>query len=553
MDSVKKISSIDELLDALRCNRNIIVYGYKLYGEELLEFLMNNYYNIRPSSYSGKIRCFATSFDSYESRKGYAEVKGLSVKVISELQDYAESDLVIVATKEEQHSAMLETLMKYGFKNIVAITDICFYELQSVNRLVSGQARLEVMNYSLCHQNKLSSLRRKVANGHKVKVLFMTQRNTMFGCNSIYNIMEQSALFEPCVLVFSKRDKLDEKWKVEVEEDFQKFKEQGYRVVSAYDEYGYPVDLDMYEPDIVFFDCPNLHATSGMSHIRNDRINWKYLTCYMPYGCLMANSFYYHYENINIRQAWKCFFDTKESYKKAISEAEFNASNAVLAGYPKLDDYKIDRKLNIPAKIDNGKKIVIYSPHWTIECNNRYSTFHKYYKYFLELVKSMPDVNFVFKPHPQLGHRIKLMEEANQKIGISYEEYQEYIKEWAQLPNGYYCNDGDYIDLFKASSCMITDCGSFIGEYLLSENPCIYLLNPDNKEQMQGYTKTAKQILEQYYLCNSLEDIKKYVQRVIVDGTDDKKGNRLKIANDEFVNIGNAGEFICRYLEEQLR
>lgn len=551
--NVFEISSINDLLEVISGGRKIIIYGYKLYGQELLEFIMNNYSNIRPSSYSGIVRCFATTFDTYESNIGFGEVKGIPIKVISELIDYAESDLVIIAVRESYHESVIETLTKYGFKNVALMTKVGFNEIKNTNCQVSGQLRLEVMNYSLSHQNKLRALKKKVANGKKVKVLFMTQRHTMFGCNSIYNIMEQSDLFEPCVLVFSKRDKLDKNWKAEVEEDFQKFKEQGYKVVSAYDEYGYPVDLDMYEPDIVFFDCPNLHATSGMSHIRNDRINWKYLTCYIPYGCLMANSFYYHYENINIRQAWKYFVDTRESYKKIVSEAEFNASNAVLAGYPKLDDYKIDRKLNIPAKIDNGKKIVIYAPHWTIECNNRYSTFHKYYEYFLELVKSMPDVNFVFKPHPQLGHRIKLMEEANQKIGISYEEYQEYIKEWSQLPNGYYCNDGDYIDLFKASSCMITDCGSFIGEYLLSEKPCIYLLNPDNKEQMQGYTKTAKKILEQYYLCNSLEDIKKYVQWVIVDDNDDKKEDRLKIANEEFVNIGNSGEFICRYLEEQLR
>ena len=167
--------------------------------------------------------------------------------------------------------------------------------------------------------------------------------------------MEKSSVFAPQILVFSKRDRLYENWQDEVKEDVLHFQENGYNVVSAYDELGYLVDLDTYKPDILFFDGPNLHATAGMSYLRNDILNWKYLTCYVPYGCLMAESFYYHFENINIREAWIYFIDSRCSYRRNYSEASFNANNMVLSGYPKLDDYFEEKsRLDVPEKICNG-------------------------------------------------------------------------------------------------------------------------------------------------------------------------------------------------------
>lgn len=547
------MSSIDDFLSVIKSENNIIIYGYKEIGECILDFLMNNYYNIRPSNFSGNIRSFTTSFDTYEVRKGLKEVKGIPIYPISELLEYAKSDLVIVAVRESQQNMIVENLWKYGFEKVALVSKELFTYLRMENQQISGELRLEVMNYSLCHQNKLKRLREKVANGKQVNVLFMTQRSSMFGCKSIYRIMENHKLFNPYILVFSKRDKLYENWQQEVEEDKQYFKNNNFRVLSAYDDYGYLVDLDSYEPDILFFDCPNLHAIAGMSHLRNDILNWKYLTCYVPYGCLMADSFYYHFENINIREAWRYFVDTKYSYKRSVSQTAFNANNPVLAGYPKMDDYFEEKDHNnIPHKIDNGKKIVIYAPHWTIQCNNNWSTFHKYYKYFYDLAKQNPHINFVFKPHPQLGHRIGLMENAGVQGMITSSEYKKYVEQWDALPNGMCYNEGDYIDLFKMSSCLITDCGSFIGEYLPSGHPCIYLINAEKDDPMKGYSEIAQDILSTYYLCKNINDVESSIRECIFEENDPKANMRKEILEREFVNVGKAGEFIVNYLEQYL-
>ena len=170
-------------------------------------------------------------------------------------------------------------------------------------------------------------------------------------------------------------------------------------------------------------------------------------------------------------------------------------------------------------------------------------TFDFYHKYFFNLFKENPDINFVFKPHPDLKYRI-----LESKI-MDIEYYENYIKEWDNSNNGIYINDGEYIDLFKKSTCLITDSGSFIAEYLPSENPCIYLINP-NKENLieKAFNDFSKQIINSYYLCYNEQDINKYFNEVIINGNDYMKDKRLKTIENSFINIGSAGKTITDYL-----
>ena len=126
------------------------------------------------------------------------------------------------------------------------------------------------------------------------------------------------------------------------------------------------------------------------------------------------------------------------------------------------------------------------------------------------------------------------------------------MKEWDQLPNGEVVDQGDYIELFEKSSCMITDCGSFIGEYFPSGKPCIYLFNPRKEHQRDVYTPLAQKILDTYYIANSQDELDKYVLEVIKNGNDIKAQARNKAVSEEFPDIGHAGRTIVKYLEDVL-
>ena len=99
---------------------------------------------------------------------------------------------------------------------------------------------------------------------------------------------------------------------------------------------------------------------------------------------------------------------------------------------------------------------------------------------------------------------------------------------------------------------MITDCGSFIGEYLPSLNPCIYIFNPRKKHQWDAYTPLAKKILNTYYIANDVCELEQYFQDVVVNDNDIKKESRINLKQAQYGNIGHAAQYICDYLEREL-
>ena len=94
----------------------------------------------------------------------------------------------------------------------------------------------------------------------------------------------------------------------------------------------------------------------------------------------------------------------------------------------------------------------------------------------LELAKAHKELNWVFRPHPLLYNF------AITSGFMRQQDIDRYYDEWKSFAE--YSVGGDYIDLFKRSYAMITDCGSFLTEYFVSENPVIHLvseqLNPNN-------------------------------------------------------------------------
>ena len=86
---------------------------------------------------------------------------------------------------------------------------------------------------------------------------------------------------------------------------------------------------------------------------------------------------------------------------------------------------------------------------------------------------------------------------------------------------------------------MITDCGSFLTEYFVSENPVIHLvseyLNPNS---------TIKEIDETYYTAHNTDELIKYFHQVILDKNDYKKEERIKLSEKLKLKNSNSAERI---------
>jgi len=233
--------------------------------------------------------------------------------------------------------------------------------------------------------------------------------------------------------------------------------------------------------------------------------------------------------------------------------------NAVNLGYPKLDEYaKQLSDVVIPDKlIANNKPYVIYAPHWSIvKSHAKVGTFNLYYKKFFELMNANPGINFVLKPHPHLPVAIRRANKADEDIGITYKEYNTFCEDWNNAPNGLFYQDDEFIDLFRGASCLITDCISFISEWLPTEKPCIFMINPATysyRKYFKRFLQCGQEALRTYYGTDSWPKIKTAFYKIMIDGIDEKKEARIALVKQEFHNLGNSGNSIVTYIENKLR
>ncbi len=421
------------------------------------------------------------------------------------------------------------------------------YDARTNAKSLTGENNSSLVNFQILNRLKLYELKNKIKNNKKIRVCFLLDAIAKFSNKTVYDHMLKSELFEPFIVLYNTYEHqfdIDSHWEDYVKE-YETIKDK-YTVYPGYDEKRNYIPIETYRPDIIFISCPYL-STYNLN-LSNQYLNINFLVCYLDYGLNTINNYDYHYNNQYINTTWKFFVATREDYKEIMKHSKQYGLNTYLSGYPKLDAYaKPAEECRLPEKIDNKKPTIIYAPHWTIDYfwePSDLGTFDIYGKFFLDLVKKYPEFNFVYKPHPSLEYTL-----STKKI-MSNEEYKNYIKEWNEQENGLYVNNGEYIDLFRKSDLLITDSGSFIGEWLPSGNPCMYLVNPKRNpaRYMDGFSTMGRKILEKYYLCRNQEDIENNFKMLMFDKLDSKKDERIKIKDEIFINIGCAGQKIVDYL-----
>lgn len=406
-------------------------------------------------------------------------------------------------------------------------------------------------------------LKAKVRRGEKVRVAFVVDRIASFKTGTLYRAMERSDIFEPFVLlysIFEHRLGNDKEW-----ENYRKAREaltqSGYQVCCGYDENRQFIDPDFFSPDIVvisalYYDLHNFCYTST-------DFNLKYLVCAFNYGfSLYRQNYNYYFNNPAMTLAWIHFLESRFDYHEQRHYSRDYGANSIFLGAPFLDYYGQNPSgggHSLP-QFDNGNPIVIYAPHWSWRLSEETAsgkkqggpglgTFNLYYDHFLELVTSTPDVNFIFRPHPSLAYNLEM-------TGImSPEDYQTYLEKLNSLPNSCVYEGGEYIELFKKSSLLITDSASFLVEYLPSGHPCICMMPPgeDSEHFLEAFSLLGRNVLSAYYLCSGWEKLLRIFKKLIYRHWDPLKDARHKLIDQIFVNLGNAGIKIEQYLQKKLQ
>lgn len=399
-------------------------------------------------------------------------------------------------------------------------------------------------------------LREKVRYGEKVKIIFVVVEKSKFNFASVYHAMAENPLFEPMLFV------VDGYQDVRLIEDnvmynyYLELKKDGFNVIWGYDEFNNPKDIQDYHPDIIFYNTPSFsrYVNNYMNYVGlPSRTMASYLTCYIPYGMHVANESEYHFENDDIIPSWLHFIDTRQAFDYcAHNTFTTNGANAVLSGYPMLDEYAKPRKPFGGLKLPENP-VVVYAPHWSIETWHNTSTFHIHAAKIMELLIANPTVNFVFKPHPLLAHEIRNRENRRDRTSVTYADYQRYCDNWRNSPNGIILEDSSFINLFKNADCLITDCYTFITVWLPTDKPCIFLMNPKGpKNPYRYYYDFIKPVIDSYYTVHTDNELHDAFNNVFVVGNDEKAAQRKKVKEQLIYNLGHAGKFIANYIEREI-
>lgn len=378
--------------------------------------------------------------------------------------------------------------------------------------------------------NKILKKLRQKAKTQKIRVMFYVTETTKWNLQLLYDAMRESSIFEPFVVV-STRPKYYSEEKYKYNLDF--FKKRCDNVKIGYDVLSNKsIDLRSFYPDIIFYQQP-----WDLCSFNDQKIQYTRqfaLTCYCPYPIseapetLTTNIRWFH------SSLWKHFIFNEEIAKQYNKTFGYKKShNLVITGHPKLDVYK-----DININNHTSKNYVIYAPHHAYSFSpHKYATWDWNGHFILSYAKKHPEVNWLFKPHPDF----KLATWFNAKL-TTKEEIEEYCDEWKKI--AHYYDDGDYFSLFNDSKCLITDCGSWLTEYLPSKKPVIHL----RSKIATGYSDTNNKIMPYYYQAWNLEELEKHLDNVVLNNLDPMLEKRLELIKELKLDKYDATQNIINHL-----
>lgn len=333
----------------------------------------------------------------------------------------------------------------------------------------------------------------------------------------LYAAMVRSRQFEPFVIAFLRTDVVSEKTPKDIVDLLDEM-DVNFEFVEP--DHGFYKPLSTFEPDLVFY---TLGSAAYPTAYQIEFVSQFCLTSYLSYGFLMVNELEYQFGQSFHHAAWRIFASTAREQVEYVARSRRLTCNVITTGYTKFDSYPKENP-EPPSKPN-----IIWAPHWTIGLvypQLNLGCFAELCMPMLDFMRNRTDIDFVFKPHPNLRYACEKTTFMNETA------YNAYLDMLRGLPNVEVALDGNNIDRFLKSSAMITDSVSFLAEYIPSRRPLLFLERPDRAR----FSDAGERILAAHYRGYGLEVIETFVADVITKN-DPMLKIRQKIRVDE-LNLG---------------
>lgn len=375
-----------------------------------------------------------------------------------------------------------------------------------------GFRRFQLKNKIFYYKRKYPEILNRIKRKDRINVAFFVMNLGMWKSEELFKLLLADKNFSPFVMSFLyPKDPLE--YRIQTQESIQKYcLEKNYPYFNCYNfEKREWLDVESLSPDVVFYTQP---YNNGYDNYKIEKLWKQCIFCYIPY-CYQMERFSFFHNHLLQNIAWKMFYPTEFHLKLAQHNAYNKGENVVVCGYPLAEQLICNERENWTGwkQKDHAIKRVIWAPHHTIreEDNLNYSN-------FLELADAMIDIakeydgriQFAFKPHP------RLMNKLFNAPGWGEEKTKKYYSYWSDMPNTVYV-EGDYINLFRSSDALIHDCSSFMGEYLYTQRPLMFIAKKGCEEMMNDF---GRECFKQHYKGTSINDIRTFIENVVIEGKD---------------------------------
>jgi O-antigen/teichoic acid export membrane protein len=388
-------------------------------------------------------------------------------------------------------------------------------------------------------KNVLKILKKKVSEKKKIRTGFFVMFDSMFPLEPLFCLMQSDEMFEPFIVVIPNISYETENMFDQMNKTYNNLSKKYSDVKRACNGKREFINFSGL-CDIACFSTPYDYSTHKYYRISYlSRFN--VLTLYATYGYVVSNWFAGMYKYRSFSCLWKYFPENSFVVNELKTKSNIPANALVCLGYVKMD-----RLAQFEIRKRNRKKIIIASHHTMIADDIQFSTFLRFSGFFLELPKKYPGIDFVFRPHPLL--KIRLVSDSV----WSKEQTDNYFEKLRAIPNAEYQEGGDYFDTFVNSDAMIHDCGSFMAEYLYTDNPACFLLK-DDVQNRKNYNAFARECIAHHYHAYTEAGIMRFIDEVVVKGIDSMRQKRLSFADEKIrIHYPNVTGSILGYIKGEL-
>lgn|GEM_PF-1052037 len=389
---------------------------------------------------------------------------------------------------------------------------------------------------------KAKEIKKKYRKEKKIKVAFIVVFKSVFTMAPVFEKMSDDPVFDPYIIVAPDVSDTMRYQKSTYRDTYSGLKElYGDRVIGGFEEKNETYYELKDEYPVVLFMNPYASLVHPYHHI-DYFADKNVLTMYASYGFGALNFWDNVIRTDFYNMLWKACVESEENMRYLESKEAIKGLNGIVTGYMKMD------KLALLTPEKKERKRVLICPHHTVwgDKTLNISNFLRFSELFVRLPKMFPQVDFVFRPHPLLVKNILLHNVWTQS------ELDDYFNRLLSSPNMEYDTSGDYMQKFLDSDAMIHDCGSFIGEYLYTEKPCMYMIR-DKEETYKTLVPFGASCMDRYYLGKEEQDIVDFIEKVVIGGDDPMKEDRERFVREKLkVNYPHATDVVIWTIKDAL-